>query len=275
MKANNLSVSIPNKGCNKNCKYCVSKMTGYGKTDYPNFLRKLSKAKKFADICNVTSVSITGKGEPLLDYNEISKVANVFKDFPLEVQTNGLLFKKDLTLVSYLREIGIDVIAFSIDSFEEMLDFQIVFDAISHLGMTVRLTVNLVPETYEKTPLDYINLCRIFGITQLSFRKISIPTHRINTQESNKAAKYIKENIDEKKVEKFLAQYKALIEYKATPIRELPYGASLKLINNVMVTYFDYCIQDNSKEDDIRSLIYHEDGHLSTSWYGSHVGRIF
>jgi hypothetical protein len=33
MRANNLTISIPNKGCEKNCPYCVSKCTGAIKED--------------------------------------------------------------------------------------------------------------------------------------------------------------------------------------------------------------------------------------------------
>ncbi len=55
---------------------------------------------------------------------------------------------------------------------------------------------------------------------------------------------------------------------------KLPYGAMLYMYDDISVTYFNYCIQDNHNENDVRSLIFHEDGHLSTSWYGSNYGRI-
>ena len=57
-------------------------------------------------------------------------------------------------------------------------------------------------------------------------------------------------------------------------LRTLPYGAKLYDIYGISVTYFDYCIQDSSNEDDLRSLIFQEDGHLNTNW-NSEAGRIF
>ena len=38
MKAQTLAISVPNYGCNKNCPYCVSKMTGYLKSNESLFL---------------------------------------------------------------------------------------------------------------------------------------------------------------------------------------------------------------------------------------------
>ena len=70
MKANNISISIPNKGCRKNCSYCVSKMTGYMKTDKELFINNRHKARRLAEMSEVSSVSITGKGEPSLIYQE-------------------------------------------------------------------------------------------------------------------------------------------------------------------------------------------------------------
>ena len=49
-------------------------------------------------------------------------------------------------------------------------------------------------------------------------------------------------------------------------IRKLPYGATIYDIGGIAVTWFDYCIQDAHGVDDIRSLIFQEDGHLYTAW---------
>ena len=49
------------------------------------------------------------------------------------------------------------------------------------------------------------------------------------------------------------------------------------MVDGVSVSWFDNCIQEtNVDSDEIRSLVYWEDGHLSTSWYGSsQYGRLF
>ena len=41
MRANNLTISVPYKGCDKDCPYCVSKMTGYMESDKEAFVYKL------------------------------------------------------------------------------------------------------------------------------------------------------------------------------------------------------------------------------------------
>lgn len=79
MKANSMSITIPvgNNGefkCNKNCPYCVSKMTGLNEVDYKGFIRHLPKAEKMAQMTEVQSVIITGKTEPTLNLKAIKQV---------------------------------------------------------------------------------------------------------------------------------------------------------------------------------------------------------
>ena len=49
-------------------------------------------------------------------------------------------------------------------------------------------------------------------------------------------------------------------------VRKLPYGAVVYDIDGIAVTGFDYCVQDQNNNEDIRSLIFMEDGHVYTSW---------
>jgi len=67
MKATNLAISIPYKGCDKNCPYCVSKMTGYNTADEDAIIRNRPKVKNMAALASIGSVLLTGKGEPLLN----------------------------------------------------------------------------------------------------------------------------------------------------------------------------------------------------------------
>ncbi len=65
-----------------------------------------------------------------------------------------------------------------------------------------------------------------------------------------------------------------VIEKRGRVLRKLPYGATLYDLDGIAVTHFDYCVQDDSGEDDVRSLIFLEDGHLYTAW-NSPASRIF
>ena len=88
MKANNLSISIPNKGCNKSCPYCVSKIAPNVENNEKLFIKNIHKVKKMADITGVTSVSITGKGEPTLNMSNVYDVLHTLTEYVTELQTN-------------------------------------------------------------------------------------------------------------------------------------------------------------------------------------------
>jgi hypothetical protein len=102
----------------------------------------------------------------------------------------------------------------------------------------------------------------------------TIPSNFVETNESREAINYI-QSVDLEKVKTFLEGFNNLILEEGTFVRNLPFGASIYMIDGISATIFRHCIQENSNEDDIRSLIYYEDGHMSTSWYGSNFGRIF
>jgi len=279
MKANNLSISIPNYGCDKNCPYCVSKMTGYIKKDNKNFYRNLKKVVSFAKTASVTSVSFTSKGEILFSKNSIDALIELageyFKHFPLEIQTNATFLTPEIVETLYIC--GINTIAMSIDDYNQISKLKEIFEEINNFGMTTRLTVNLVPNTYEDlTPKDYFLACRHYEIQQLSFRNITVPNQRIaDTKIAKETVEWINENIDKGVVNNFIEKLNTYVHAEGFFIRQLPFGAQLYNVNGIDTTYFDYCIQDGVGNEEIRSLVYYEDGHLTTGWYGSNVGRIF
>ncbi len=102
------------------------------------------------------------------------------------------------------------------------------------------------------------------GVHQLSFRHVVIPKNAVDTQRSREAQKWIKEH----KCTELYHMVKCLIEYDNTKkeIRKLPFGTTVYDIDGISVTYFDECVQSKHNIDDIRSLIYQEDGHLYTTW---------
>lgn len=273
MKANNLSISVPNKGCDKSCPYCISKMTGYTKNNISLMKRNIDKVKRLADVAEVSSVSLTGKGEPMLNISDVLYFAEQFKNYPLEIQTNGHILIQVPEVINDLFLAGIDVVAISIDNFEEIDLFSMVFEKLNEVGITIRLTFNLVEEVYNRNVEEFFTKCEEYNIDQISFREITTPTIVKDSVVSNITKKWIEDNVDKVKSIKF-TQGLIDIRDKSQFIRSLPYGASLYSYKGVSFTYFDYCIQDSSSNDDIRSLIFYEDGHVSTTWYGSNMGRI-
>ena len=122
MKANNLSISIPNRGCDKNCPYCVSKMTGHVEFNETLFYRNLLKVFQFSQMAQISSVSLTGKGEPMLNFDAIKIVLETFRKFPIELQTNGIRLKNQPVLIKKLFNYGLDIVAFSFDRIKHSIN---------------------------------------------------------------------------------------------------------------------------------------------------------
>lgn len=298
MKASSLSISIPvlcdkdgkEIPCNKDCKYCISKMTKKPEPVSANsgFFHNLEKASFIAKSASVNSIIITGKSEPLMNLLAVEIACKKFKDFPIEVQTNGLLFLKDISLVETLWKMGVNTIAFSIDNSAMFKLLEKVFEEIKKFGMNVRTTINITHNILELfkglkySISEFISYISSFKIDQVSLRKITIPTQvekniLYEREETKETVKWIKENIliYEKEIDIFYNCFEAYIRKNGEKVCTLSFGAVLYMVQGVSCTVFNYCIQDETVEEEIRSLVYYEDGHLSRSWVGSNWGRIF
>ena len=287
MKANSMSICVPSiKGedffCNKNCPYCVTKMTGMNPVNRERFLKNFNKAKHIGELAQVTSIIITGKSEPLLDLKTVKHICEIFSEFPIEIQTNGLLLNEET--ITLLGMFGIDTIAISIDSYAQMEKLASIIPFIKEKGMTLRYTINLTGNILQKNPnsISYIeytkeilSIVKNYGVDQVSFRDITIPNYAIDTEESRKTQEWINLNIPKKWAGTFIASYEWLLQHEGVKVCELPFGAVVYMYDGMSCTYFGYCIQDSNKDNDIRSLIYYEDGHMATTWYGSNYGRVF
>lgn len=275
MKANNLSISIPNKGCDKNCPYCVSKMTDDIKIDEERFIKNVKKVFNLAKTARVSSVSITSKGEPILNWEDLTTVICKFsEDFPIEVQTNGLSLLEHPDPIWMMNSIGVDIVALSFDQISDFEKHKETIKLINKEGMTSRVTFNVTDMVFSNVKFwDFIKLCEEYEVNQFSLRNIIAP----NYTKENEYHKWIKENTKSYRYNILLNEFTKEIEEENKEIRflrKLPYGAKLYDIRGISFTYFDYCIQDETNGDDIRSLIYQQDGHCYTTW-NSKASRIF
>lgn len=285
MKAQTLALCLPlHDGCNKKCPYCISKMTWSPKIDPCKWCHNLEMVRRFADRSQVTDIIVTAKGEPTLDTQFIqNQVIRHFGHYPIVLQTNGLnlLSDTDSKFRSLCNVIvgspfkdqedwgGINVIAVSIDHPHNIEEFSPIWEECHKMGIIPRITVMLTPEVVQTDFDSWVDICKKHGILQMSFRDVTIPTDRVRNTESNKTAKWIQENIEGNMdillwKQNFNRQTNDNSRYRE--IRRLPYGAVIKDVRGVAVTLFNYCIQDNSGDEDIRSLIYNQDGHLYTTW---------
>lgn len=263
LKAENLTISVPNFGCDKNCPYCVSRMTGYVENDYPRMLRNFKKAVHVARAAEVTSVLFTGKGEPTLAYRELIELAGYFNFWPLELQTNGIrLAHGDDSLLSGLYDAGFDVIAVSIDTKDDFEAYRGLFSRIGRAGLISRVTVNVTDLLGDVSFSYLLSYCRENAVSQLTLRRIVTP----EDPRDDKTALWIADHVDDKDYLTLMEQARLHVSQHAKLIRTLNHGVEVYDCAGVSFSYSDYCIQERSLGSNVRSLIFLEDGHLYTSW---------
>ena len=263
LKAENLSVSVPNHGCDKNCPYCISRMTGYVENDYSRMVRNVEKIRNVARAAEVTSVLFTGKGEPILAWEELLALGREFAGWPLELQTNGIkLSGDDGSLIASLYDAGFDVVAVSMDSDRQFENYRPLFSRIIDAGMTLRITVNITDILAPRSFDDLLSYCREHAINQLTLRKIVVPEN----PKDEDTARWIEEHGVPGVYDDLIRQGVDTAKKRGKLIRSLAHGVLVYDIDGVSFSYSDYCIQERNEGDNIRSLVFLEDGHLYTSW---------
>lgn len=280
MNIQTFSIVTGTASCNACCPYCVSKMTGVREVGYKE--KKINwvnfkKACRLAQVNNVSTVLITGKGEPLLFPKQITGLLERIKefDFPLlELQTNGILLE-DNAYDSYLKkwfELGLGLISISIVHYQkdknqniycpskQYPDLNKVVNKLHRFGISVRFSVTMI-KNYIDTPSEVEKMavfCRRLGVEQLSLRPVARP----NTTEDMKVSKWVEENeLSEEKTEevrKFLDKNaKRLITYGHGSILYDLDGQNVCLTNALTI---------KSKTENVRQLIFFPDGHLRFDW---------
>lgn len=262
MKAQSLSVCVPNKGCNKNCPYCISQMTGMKKASLGLMYRNLAKVKNLAQAAQVSTVLFTSKGEPFLNFEQLCTLIDQFRNYWTEVQTNGLQLSKNT--ISELCTAGLDVIAVSVDDLEFMTSQKKLFETIRSESMVSRVTFNITDIlgtglTFEKL----VSLCKECRVHQMTLRNIVIPNY---IKKKSKQTAWIKEHVNPEMYEQLRREMISTCERDGYLLRNLEYGAKVFDYKGIAISYSDYCIQDHNNSNDIRSLIFMEDGHVYTNW---------
>lgn len=266
MKANNLTISIYTPKCKKGCPFCISRMTGELPYNKDLYWRNLDKVKTIALFSGTSSILITSKGEPLDNHEDTLRVINYFDNlhFPVELQTNGLLLIEKPKLLSTLYKSGLNIIALSIRNPSDLSLLRDVALQANRENLIVRLTIVLNNEWKDESFHSILKYCKETNVRQLTFRLPTIPEVYADTKESMLVRQWISNQNS-----KHWKQILDTLNFNATKsnmVRELSFGAKVHDVEGVGITVMDYCIQENSKENDLRSLIYQTDGHLYTTW---------
>jgi len=176
MKSNNLTISLPNLGCDKICPYCISNMTPSVTTNIALFQRNLHKVKQFALSCNVNNVLVTSRGEPMLASNWVNEIGYKFNSFALELQTNGKELNRFLYKVKRLYLEGYNVIAVSIDDPKDFFVYHDLWNRIIKQNMIIRVILVLTKKFSTDTLTSLISTCKYYGIRQLTLRNVTVPS---------------------------------------------------------------------------------------------------
>jgi sulfatase maturation enzyme AslB (radical SAM superfamily) len=266
VRAQNLTISIPpaDKLCDKNCPYCVSRMTGYMKPNWDLIERNVMKVQYLAKAAQVTSVLFTGKGEPTLNEEALYWLMGWFEEMPMELQTNGVKLSKDFAMLDHLAELHLDTLAVSVDDLATFVNYYELFARSKELDLVTRVTLNITNKLPKDINFEWlVNLCKETYIDQLMLRNVVVPNNAVHSPETRK---WINENVDTRMYPRLQDELKRACERDGMMLRILNFGSVVYDYKGVAVTYSDYCVQDNNNGKDIRSLIFMEDGHCYTSW---------
>lgn len=288
MRIQTLSIITGSTACNARCPFCVSKMTHTGdmnaKPNKPNW-RNFGVAMKLAKESGVTTVMLTGKGEPTLWINLIDLYLNkIDGKFPLiELQTNGLAIHdmSDETLQRWYEQ-GMTTIAISVSHWADNENQHIycphkkeypplvnLINRLHSIGFSVRL--NCIMSNNRIGNLDqvlgFISFAKDNLVEQVTLMPVNFPS---SVSENNPAYHWVKYN--KPKAEAIEEIVKHLFD-NGTLL--------MKLAHNALV--FDYkgqnvclssCLKNEEIEDKttMRNLIFFPDGHLRYDW--EHPGAI-
>jgi len=275
MKAQNLTISVPDKGCDKNCPYCISKITWSPKVDENTMGRNAEKVYKLAQTANVTSVLITGKAEPMLNSDAVMKWCKIFREWPLEIQTNGKklmrMYRETQSPEPFLhmRNWGINVFAFSVDGLEQLEEYSPMFAAIADHGMIVRVCINLTSMIGYDFHAIIEAVMKAGNVRQVLFRNITYPRMgQWLSKAEPPEIRWIKSMTKPAAYWEMAHNFGQMMEKTPRlPFRILPEtGVKVYDFMGTSVCFSDYCIQQENRMEDIRSLIFHQDGHVYTSW---------
>jgi len=238
-------------------------MTGIVESNPALMMRNLEKVQTLANHAQVSSVLVTGKGEPCLNMDLVLRFIREFNKYPIELQTNGIFLNKNKHHLIDMWNYGLDIVAVSVDEISQIRDFHSLFKGIRDLGMTVRLCLNVTKKVNPSLAFNaLVTLCRNNYVDQLLLRNITKPKF---AKESG-YTKWIDMNTSQQQYDTLVGQMNAYLKKFGRPLRKTAFGMEIWEYRGLSITKSSYCIQDSNHDADIRSLIFMEDGHLYTNW---------
>jgi len=281
MNIQSLSIMVPCGGhCMNNCKFCVSRMRDdesiFGKEiiSATNIPQSYIDRIKYVRDTGCDNMIITGTTEPQQNMDFINALLwRVNKSLPkpfynITIQTTGANMSE--SKISFLATSGINTLALSVSSFNYKHNWDIIqtpeaarkmnvddlIAAAKRYSMNVRVCLNLTDEFNDCTPFDFFNWANNRNVDQLTFRKIY--RSGMNTEQDKWIIQHSYNNESYTKIIKFIKE-------KGTPVRILPFGATLYDCMGIGVVVDEDCMAKKNLED-MRYAILRPNNHLYSSW---------
>jgi hypothetical protein len=219
------------------------------------------------------TVSLTGKGEPLLFPKQITRYLQIIKHrFPLiELQTNGTLVEKNLDDLKLWRANGLTMVCLSITSKSHKSSNRIMgingdynywntASMLKDIGLNVRLNCTMtMAGTHAVGDCETLILrANNAGIDQVTFREVEMPSKSLNSE----VAVWVAKNRPEGAAKR-LHHYLTL--NGAVELLRLPHGGIVYDFRGQNVAIGN-CLTETTDPEDIRQLIWFPEGRLAYSW---------
>lgn len=258
-------------------------MTGIkaiGVKEQPINWHNFKKACLLAKMSNVSSVLITGKGEPTLYPNQVTAFLEKLNEaeFPIiDLQTNGIKFmeepKKYDAYLKTWHDLGLSVIAISIVHYKpeknrqiytpgkkEYYDLAKLVEKLHNFGFSVRFSVTMI-NGYTDNPKEVasmIEYARSLRIEQLSLRPVAMPYQSESPKYADATSKLLLTAKKITAISKYLDKVgHPLVTYGHESVVYDVDGQNVSLTNALTI---------KPLSEDIRQMIYFPDGHIRFDW---------
>ena len=283
MKIQTFSIIAGSEACNARCPFCVSKMTpplGVELKEPGVNWRNFDIACRLASQSKVTTAMFTGKGEPTLFPDQITKYLTTMEkyQFPLiELQTNGIVIAdKSSAEFPHLRtwyEKGMTTVAVSIVHYDpeknkeiytpyraHPLDLPRLIRILHTELFSVRLTciaANGFIDNAEKLQ-ELIRFAKSNKVEQLTITPVNKPEH----PENQKAWDWTNRH---HLLEYQLNDIRTYLQKEASPLMKLTHGAMVYDLHGQNIC-LNQCLTVQPEAEEMRNLIFFPDGHLRYYW---------
>jgi len=278
-KAITLTINVGTSACPNRCSVCISEMTGKHMLENKNVKwSAFERAVQVAINYRAENVLFTGKGEPLLFPDQITKYLRILKKYRkyftrFELQTSGDGLPECDRYLAKWKRLGLDLVALSAYHFDDVLNDEVFHSVkgermplVSKMmglvgyGFRVRLSFVMMKGYIDsvETVKAALKFAKDWQVFQTTFRELGMPKQWKNESVAEFVHQHLLNPIDVQDIKDHFDEHGHLCD-------TLPFGGSVYEIdgqNACLTTCLDQC----EDSDELRNLIFFSNGMLSTSW---------